>query len=70
VICGKVLSVGDAFYSARVDVPGTTTGVDEAQDLIELYTETMDGDFDSGMASAGHGTDEDYGYYGEDPYDN
>ena len=25
----------------------------------------MDGDFDSGMASAGHGTDEDYGYYGE-----
>ncbi len=27
--------------------------------------ESMDGDFDSGMASAGHGTDEDYGYYGE-----
>ena len=25
----------------------------------------MDGDFDSGMASAGMGTDEDYGYYGE-----
>ena len=27
--------------------------------------ESMDGDFDSAMASAGHGTDEDYGYYGE-----
>ena len=27
--------------------------------------EDMDGDFDSAMASAGHGTDEDYGYYGE-----
>ena len=27
--------------------------------------DSMDGDFDSGMASAGHGTDEDYGYYGE-----
>jgi hypothetical protein len=26
----------------------------------------MDGDFDSAMASAGFGTDEDYGYYGED----
>lgn len=26
--------------------------------------ESMDGDFDSGMASAGLGTDEDYGYYG------
>lgn len=28
--------------------------------------ESMDGDFDSGMASAGFGTDEDYGYYGGD----
>ena len=27
--------------------------------------ESMDGDFDSAMASAGHGTDEDYGHYGE-----
>lgn len=27
--------------------------------------ESMDGDFDSAMSSAGHGTDEDYGYYGE-----
>jgi hypothetical protein len=26
--------------------------------------ESMDGDFDSGMASAGYGTDEDYGYFG------
>ena len=30
----------------------------------EDYYDSMDGDFDSGMASAGHGTDEDYGYYG------
>jgi len=29
------------------------------------YNESLDGDFDSGMASAGFGTDEDYGYYGE-----
>lgn len=27
--------------------------------------ESMDGDFDSGMASAGLGTDESYGYYGD-----
>lgn len=26
----------------------------------------MDGDFDSAMASAGFGTDEDYGYYGDE----
>jgi hypothetical protein len=29
------------------------------------YDDSMDGDFDSGMTSAGYGTDEDYGYYGE-----
>lgn len=28
--------------------------------------ESMDGDHDSAMESAGWGTDEDYGYYGED----
>lgn len=26
----------------------------------------MDGDWDSSMASAGYGTDEDYGYFGDD----
>jgi hypothetical protein len=30
------------------------------------YNESLDGDFDSGMASAGFGTDEDYGYFGDD----
>lgn len=30
------------------------------------YDDSMDGDFDSAMASAGFGTDEDYGYYGEE----
>jgi len=29
------------------------------------YNESMDGDFDSAMASAGYGTDEDYGSYGD-----
>jgi len=38
----------------------------DAQDTEEQFDESMDGDFDSGMASAGFGTDEDYGYYGED----
>jgi len=35
----------------------------DAQD--QAYNDDMDGDFDSAMASAGFGTDEDYGYYGE-----
>lgn len=29
------------------------------------YNEDMDGDFEPAMASAGYGTDEDYGSYGE-----
>jgi hypothetical protein len=35
---------------------------------IEDYDESMDGDFDSAMASAGFGTDEDYGNYGCDEF--
>ena len=30
------------------------------------YDDSMDGDPESALASAGWGTDEDYGYYGED----
>ena len=32
------------------------------------YNEDMDGDFDSAMASAGYGTDEDYGCYGDSEF--
>lgn len=32
------------------------------------YNDSMDGDFDSAMSSAGMGTDEDYGYFGEDSF--
>lgn len=32
----------------------------------EDYDDSMDGDHASALASAGFGTDEDYGYYGED----
>ena len=32
------------------------------------YNEDMAGDFDSAMTSAGHGTDEDYGYYGDSEF--
>ena len=45
----------------------------EANDISEMlsddddsYDDSMDGDHDSAMSSAGWGTDEDYGYYGED----
>ena len=32
----------------------------------DSFDDSMDGDAESALASAGHGTDEDYGYYGED----
>jgi len=40
-----------------------------AEELMDQYDDAryddyMDGDFDSAMASAGMGTDEDYGYFG------
>jgi len=40
-----------------------------AEELMDQYDDAryddyMDGDFDTAMASAGMGTDEDYGYYG------
>lgn len=42
----------------------------EADDLEDCweedYDDSMDGDHDSSMTSAGWGTDEDYGYYGDD----
>lgn len=32
----------------------------------DYFDDSMDGDFDSGMASAGHGTDESYGNYSDE----
>jgi hypothetical protein len=41
-----------------------------AEEIMEQdsYDDSMDGDFDSAMTSAGFGTDEDYGYYGDESY--
>jgi hypothetical protein len=52
-----------------VDVEGycdeMMEGVDDYHE-DDYYDDSMDGDFDSAMRDAGFGTDEDYGYYGED----
>ena len=32
----------------------------------DIWYDDLDGDHESGLASAGWGTDEDYGYYGDD----
>ena len=58
--------------SVAADLAGVP--VEMVQEFFEVladeqdaeYDESMDGDFDSAMASAGYGTDEDYGYFGGD----
>jgi hypothetical protein len=47
-----------AYHELRID---DDTDYDD-------YDDSMDGDFDSAMASAGFGTDEDYGCYGGDEW--
>ena len=39
---------------------------DENEEWSDDYDDSMDGDHESGLASAGWGTDEDYGHYGDD----
>lgn len=41
-------------------------GDDPCDAADEDNYDTLDGDHESGLASAGFGTDEDYGYYGDD----
>jgi hypothetical protein len=36
------------------------------EDADDSYDDSMDGDHDSALSSAGWGTDEDYGHYGDD----
>lgn len=51
--------------SRRLDIPVQWV-YDAAEMAEEQYDDYMDGDHDSAMTSIGWGTDEDYGYYGED----
>jgi hypothetical protein len=57
----------DAFYGEDSSAYHADADheVESQFDDDDDYDDSMDGDFDSGMASAGFGTDEDYGYYGE-----
>ena len=58
------LTIGEIARQLKIDivtVAEIVTDYDDGQ-----YDDSMDGDFDSAMTSAGFGTDEDYGYYGDD----
>jgi hypothetical protein len=58
----------EATISTMLNVPVELVDGWVANFTEVSYNESMDGDFDSAMASAGHGTDEDYGYYGESEF--
>ena len=76
---GPVVIAGLDFYPSDIlremDQIAYDTGFNDYMDACDIDTDdldedsdfddSMDGDFDSGMASAGYGTDEDYGYYGD-----
>lgn len=50
----------DAAEKMVYDIEAEVTMVQEVQ-----YHDMMDGDHESALASAGFGTDEDYGYFGD-----
>lgn len=58
----------DDFYGEDWNDVIEDNMVEEEDDDVwgDSYDDSMDGDWDSGMRDAGWGTDEDYGYYGED----
>jgi hypothetical protein len=60
----------DAFYGE--DTASSHPDADhevESQFEDDGYDDSMDGDHDSAMTSCGWGTDEDYGYFGENDDD-
>lgn len=61
------ITVASNEYDPSADYDPTVDGENtDDEGTVTEPDESMDGDFDSGMASAGFGTDEDYGYYGGD----
>ena len=54
----------DDNYDDHDDFYGESADYSDYND--DDWDDSMDGDHDSAMESAGWGTDEDYGYYGED----
>jgi hypothetical protein len=74
----KKMSHPDPLYDDHDDFYGADWNAVEEDNIVEdnyndgwddddyYASDAMDGDHDSAMESAGWGTDEDYGYYGED----
>ena len=57
-------SLDEIAVQLKVDLGSVAEVVKDYEE--DNYDDSMDGDHDSAMTSAGFGTDEDYGYYGDD----
>jgi hypothetical protein len=75
--CARILKMNPNPLENKMSHPDPLYDIDNSYDEDAYYDEdcyveddyyddSMDGDFDSAMRDAGFGTDEDYGYYGED----
>lgn len=53
-------------YDDHDDFYGDVTAEDLENNWDDSVDDSMDGDHESALSSAGWGTDEDYGYYGDD----
>ena len=58
------VSLDEIAIRLKVDLGSVAEVVKDYEE--DNYDDSMDGDQDSAMASAGFGTDEDYGYYGDE----
>jgi len=58
--------IAEKFNVTLEDVCLIGVELDKQYEHESMLYEAMDGDHDSAMASAGFGTDEDYGYYGDE----
>lgn len=62
----EVIAEGTSIETKELLLNNAGYKIEEHQEKITDYLdlpESMDGDFDSAMESAGFGTDEDYGYF-------
>ena len=60
------VSLDEIAIRLKVDLGSVAEVIKDYEDGQYDYDDSMDGDHDSAMASAGFGTDEDYGYYGDE----
>ena len=60
------LPVDEIAVSLMVDLGTVAEIIKEYEEQNYDYDDRMDGDEASALASAGFGTDEDYGYYGDE----